>query len=346
LIERLVLPALRSRRQAIGQAVRLPVILLIGSAAGPAFAQDLRKTLEYFWPQSSSRVNVVASLAILFITLILLVAYLIHLVTNQREVERARRSLATDLDRLLGSCRLPPIDPGDHVELEVEGPRTQRLYHSLVQDVQGNSLVLAAPVEEGVIVPLRVGQSLSVVLRRKPYSYRFRTRVLRRKTGEIPTLTVDLRSKALRFQRREFVRVPVELEAQLVLRQTLEPTRRAPSQIRATVCDLSGSGLRLETDVRIVKVRFLTGTFAIPDGKKGPIVAECQVIPTTVEHNGVLGGSSFGAQFIEVSNAHRERVVAYVLAVERKHRRREADAQADAEMKAEAPGQTAEPPRR
>jgi c-di-GMP-binding flagellar brake protein YcgR len=318
-LSRLCTPASARGLVLLGEAA-LATALAAGRCVGQPYPPHAIRDFNFGSSHEGTRLAV---LVVTVAAVVVLVGYAIHHILRGRQVQEAERSLAADLDRIHGYVDVPDLlRPGDRVEIEVSTPKTQRLYHTRVEAVDTTTADLIAPVEEGTIVPIRVGDHVGVVARRTPFSYRFQTRVVRRDGGRVPTLTIEMRTRVLRFQRREFVRFDVSFEA-TVEAGGAQGARRASPTMQATILNVSGAGLLIETTRRLPKSRFVSVAFALPDGKSGAVHAECRVVSATIAHAGQSGGTRFGVQFIEIKRQHRERIIAYVMTLERRRRRRE-----------------------
>jgi c-di-GMP-binding flagellar brake protein YcgR len=149
------------------------------------------------------------------------------------------------------------------VEIESTGGKVRRLYHSQVVDVSHSRITLAAPRQEGAIVPLAVGDRIGVVVKQRPYSYRFESTVLARERLPLPVVVVEHKHDLVRFERREFARSDVNIDCrfELFYGSGVMPTElERPGRI----LDISGSGCRLETFGATHKVRFVVMEFRLP----------------------------------------------------------------------------------
>jgi len=317
---------------------QLALAALAGCAwlACPCLAQAQQKTQafgarpeDFYWGGPGPGRNWLGVLIILTAAAIAVGLYLLFLRSKRHTDEHEQRVLGRKLDRIYGWVHFPNLlVPGVRIGLEVEQQGAQRVYHSVVESAEGGTAEVASPMEDGVTVPLRVGQRIGVVVRKNPFAYRFETSILERASGRIPTITITTPPRVLRYQRREYLRVSVRFPAQIQLRMSGARGGPRVRMLEGRVVSLSGSGLGLEIDMTVRKLRFLSVTFALPDGQAGNITAECQAVAQTMRPSRG-GGHAFGAQFTQISRRDRERIVRYVRTVERLNRKRARDREAE-----------------
>lgn len=284
---------------------------------------------DFYWSGPGPGRNWLGALIILAAAFIAIGLYLLYLRSKRRAEEADQRALGRKLDHIYGWVHFPNLlVPGVRIGIEVEQQGAQRVYHSVVESAEGGTAEVAAPMEDGVTVPLRVGQRIGVVVRKNPFAYRFETNILERASGRIPTITITTPPRVLRYQRREYLRVSVRFPAQVQLRMSGARGGPRVRMLEGRVVSLSGSGIGLEIDMLVRKLRFLSVTFALPDGQAGHITAECQAVAQSMRASRG-GGHVFGAQFTQISRRDRERIVRYVRTVERLSRKRARDQEAD-----------------
>jgi len=326
----------------IAARTRVTVWLVAGWAAvsSGAYAQSGGWGVlpdDFAWRRPSADSIRAGLLVLLCVALVVLAAYLAHLVAKHRRTQRASRALSVELDRIHGYVDNGDLlQPGTRVDIEVEHRGAQRLYRSVVDSVDARSAELVAPREEGATVPLRVGQRVAVIVRRSTYSYRFETRVLARRRGRVPTVTVLKRRRALRFQRREFLRIGVAIEATVQFRVQGAQETGQPHTSSGRIVDLSGSGIRVDLSTNVKHLRFFTVRFGLPDSKRDRVSAECLAVPANARRHGQHGGMTVGAHFIQISRKDRERVIRHVRELERKRRKRDVERRYDESEKARA----------
>jgi len=242
-----------------------------------------------------------------------------QLVRRQREADA--RALDGALEHVSGRVRMPNLlKTGDLVEIEYHGPKTRRIYASRVQDVDGDRVTLSVPRQEGTIVPLHVGDRIGVATKSGGQSYRFLTEVLERRARPIPVLVVQRQDWVTRYQRREYYRVDVGIQARF------EPFRvggRAPKALNrpGEVVNLSGSGCRIRAPRLLGRVRYVAVQFVLP-GQREEIRAICEVVARSGSRRGAAGRAEIAGRFIEIDRASRERIVRFVMAQDRRRIRR------------------------
>lgn len=137
------------------------------------------------------------------------------------------------------------VVPNELVELYLENFNGQQVFRTRVEDAYEDLLIVGAPLEQGQIVPIRVGTQLDIEFKRQEglQEGRFSNKAIveKRFTANIPLLQLRLLSKWEKTQERMFVRVPVHFDAIIV---PLKDGQECPPET-GVILNLSGGGFLL-----------------------------------------------------------------------------------------------------
>ena len=190
-------------------------------------------------------------------------------------------------------------------------------YTSRVEDIVGDDLIVAMPVDERLvpIIP-RVGENLYVLAGGDGCHYRFFSvhRGHGHHDGRIPTLRISIPEFVERFQKRGLFRTKVNLTA-TIRHIDAEGTIDAPTNV--PIVDLSGSGLsfvwprRLPVDTGVaLDINDIPGI--------GTIEMMSKVMRVTrVEREDDTPIYHIGIQFLAVSRSMRDKIIRYLFQVQR-----------------------------
>ena len=192
-------------------------------------------------------------------------------------------------------------------------------YTSRIEDIVGNELIVAMPVDERLvpIIP-RVGENLYVLAGGDGCHYRFFSvhRGHGRHDGRIPTLRISIPEFVERFQKRGLFRTKVNLTA-TIRHIDAEGTIDAPTNV--PIVDLSGSGLAFAWPKSVplnsnaaLEINDIPGIGTIELMTK---VLRC----TRVEREDDTSIYHVGVQFQGISRSIRDKIIRYLFHVQRAH---------------------------
>jgi hypothetical protein len=164
----------------------------------------------------------------------------------------------------------------------------------------GDTVVLAPPAKDGVVVRPLVGESIAIEWTTGRGMFRGDGIVLAEPAADSSVLWVRLDSSQL-AQRREHIRVELSLDVEL--------TQVAGVPIAGTTIDVSGGGMRARVPLALVAGEHLDVTLSLPDEEA--VSCEAEVIRGTE-------GTGYAFRFAVIDNADRERLIRFVFA---EHRR-------------------------
>ena len=190
-------------------------------------------------------------------------------------------------------------------------------YTSRIEDIVGDELIIAMPVDERLIPVIpRPGENLDVLAGGDGCHYRFFSvhRSHGRYDGGLPTLRISMPEFVERFQKRGLFRIKVSLMA-TIRHVDAEGTIDAPE--RVPIVDLSGSGMSFAWKRRVpVDTGVALDINDIPG--VGTIELMSKVIRVTrIERENDVPIYHIGVQFQAMSRSMRDKIIRYLFHVQR-----------------------------
>ncbi|NLJ80639.1 MAG: flagellar brake protein [Firmicutes bacterium] len=196
------------------------------------------------------------------------------------------------------------ISPNQLIELKTAA-KQPKVYKTRVEDAYDDQLIVGAPLEKGNLVPLRVGTKLSVEFKLKSAvkEGRFKNQAVieKRFRTTIPLLQLRLLEEWEKIQEREFVRVPVVIDAffnPIVADQKQE-------DVVGVILNLSGGGFLLRT----------THSFALQDKIEISFKVDTKWITALAEVMRLIiscEAQDYGFRFLELEENARQNIIQYV----------------------------------
>lgn len=141
-----------------------------------------------------------------------------------------------------------------HVEIEDQEGHVERL-PSRIEGISGKHLCIAMPIRHGALLPLKLGQTATIIISDRSSMLSAATRVLGRQREPIPVVFLELPEEFDNMaQRREFVRLEISLPIQFSILTDIGAERAVDT---GTTLDLSAGGvcfasrLKLETGLQL-----------------------------------------------------------------------------------------------
>ncbi|MFZ5752964.1 MAG: flagellar brake protein [Bacillota bacterium] len=126
------------------------------------------------------------------------------------------------------------------IEVRDETGETER-YPSRVENIGETEIIVVAPIRDRVTIPVCVDTTLNIILWDNSAAYNFTTKVINRSNSRIPLLHLAIPGKINKIQQRDFVRVPVSLEAVV----SFVHHHFGYQEIKCVTRDISGGGVML-----------------------------------------------------------------------------------------------------
>ena len=226
--------------------------------------------------------------------------------------------------------KVSELQPGTKLELELCDEEGKKLDYSLVSEfewlVDSKTLMIAAPIHEGVIYPLRIRTTINVYFIRKAgweYElYLFKAIISGREMNEnIALLRIAVISDIERVQRRQYFRLGCSLPVKFRVVESMNEMVNESIQFRKTIADnLSGGGICLLLEDKLDVGKLVE--CEITTGEKKEVKFFGKVI--RYEKSELEGKFKYeaGIVYIKINNNDREAVVKYIFNEQRKLRKK------------------------
>jgi c-di-GMP-binding flagellar brake protein YcgR len=195
-------------------------------------------------------------------------------------------------------------------------------YSTRIEDI-GERLLLAAPTHRGAVIRLSEGEPVRVEILAEDAVYAFDTYVDSMALEPIPVIGVSKPENLARIQRREFVRVDLNLPVKY---RPLTLIRQKPLEYQsADIVNLSGGGASIVTwhplqDKGVKSGSELQLELELPDGNKVEVKAVIVRISDTKTEKGIR--HKIAVMFTEIDERQQDVIVRYVLECQYEMRRK------------------------
>ena len=200
--------------------------------------------------------------------------------------------------------------PNQLITLEIGKDEDKTSYASRIEDVLGNVISVAAPVERGALIDFRPGTEVTVFLIHEKGRFLFNTKVIERRTGPLPTLLLAKPHRLAKGQRRRHLRVRVTLFPSRS--SVIDPDPDKCRSIKIAIVDISGGG-----------VRFVGNDF-LPVGTRVHLVLDLpfgcglvKAVATVLRHqersDAMRSRYETAALFSEITESNRDRICKFAL---------------------------------
>ncbi|GMQ62771.1 flagellar brake protein [Vallitalea maricola] len=211
---------------------------------------------------------------------------------------------------------------GDKVEVSRlkfntnETYKNEKVYVSIIQDINDDEIIISAPVENGKIIPLEVGASYILSIYTKGGLYKCKSSVKNRyKKQELHLITMEVKSAMEKSQRRQYFRLECILS--ILFADINEDTWS-----EGLIVDISGGGLRFTSKMKMdagstlkCKLNLNSNNKADTIELKGNVILSDIVDFETMKYETRI-------MFDDISNEDREKIIKFIFEEERKRRKR------------------------
>ena len=210
------------------------------------------------------------------------------------------------------------------------------VYVSQILELNENNgeLTASMPIFEGHIVPLSVDQELNVYFYSEKGIFKAKCKVLSRgKENEIYIMQLKLISEMKKFQRRQFYRLPCNIEAIIrmlndeqvdtYLRNHLPPKVSSEQADIGMIVDISGGGVRILTETKLDIDSCIFMTFPIKMNIGDITIEVLGKVVDSIESPNRNNYYDNRIQFKEIDIELRDTIVKYIYEQQLKIQRRE-----------------------
>jgi len=195
------------------------------------------------------------------------------------------------------------------IEIEVEFSSSREYLPSRVEEINDDYLYIAAPTYRGEIVPLRIGQDITICLVHNKDFFVFSTKIVSRKRNPLPLLIVRKPQKLDKIQRRAFVRLSVRMPLYFKVLPDEEEFKEG------VTLDISGGGAQFESPAILNKDQLLEIKIKLPE--REPVCCKARVVRVTTDTKGTGQGTTVAVEYEDITEGQQDRIINYIFAVQR-----------------------------
>lgn len=222
--------------------------------------------------------------------------------------------------------RVKDIKTGTRLELEVFDDFGEKITPTFSSQfewaVDEVTMVVAAPIFEGNIYPVRIGWFMNVYFTVRDDLFKFRTRVLSRGSKDnIAHLKLELIDDIVKIQRREFFRfeysIPIEYRVVNSIHE--EESEKEPMK-PAVTRDLSGGGLCIKLEEQIPLNKIMECRLSL--GDLGEVSFFGKVVRSSNRPEDMKYKYEVGLLFRKIENRDKERIIRFIFREQLRLRRK------------------------
>jgi c-di-GMP-binding flagellar brake protein YcgR len=206
----------------------------------------------------------------------------------------------------------------DLLQVKVTDDPNSLTYRSRVEDVGGGIIIMSWPTDGGGLIPVRVGQPLSLSFVREDAAYSFEGLVQDREKEPIPYLKIRPLGPPLRVQRRQFFRVKVAIDVEITPIVVPDVTGKLARSgvVRTFTYDISGSGFAIRSESTWPAGALFDAKLMLP-GDEVPI----KLLAKVVNVEPLVGADKrpkfhVGMFFVTLAESDRNRIVRHLFKVQ------------------------------
>lgn len=159
----------------------------------------------------------------------------------------------------------PDYDVGEQVDLVVPEDPLEGTYSTVVTDMKRGSLEVEVPQVNGLYLPLEIGDTVVLKQYDQGATFEGETSVETRDDRDgTPFLRLKEPDTVRRIQRRDFVRVPCDLEAVVNVMDAVEDGQKLTDPVKGTIDDISAGGVQLTLDQPLPLFTEIELVFTLP----------------------------------------------------------------------------------
>jgi c-di-GMP-binding flagellar brake protein YcgR len=211
--------------------------------------------------------------------------------------------------------QLPPFEPDGRIRVRLADADDFPRFSTKIEGKADSGYWIYAPYTDDYRSMIGVQDELEVSMMWKGAVYYFGATVIGEKHDRVKLLLISDPEFIRREQRREFVRVPVMLDAEIACNPIPRDTS-AEEWVAVVASDISGGGVALFIWNKDVPVWLGMGRriwVALPIGSGGSRVRVAgQVVRLEKPEEGPADGMSVGIRFVDVSESERRGIIRFV----------------------------------
>lgn len=202
------------------------------------------------------------------------------------------------------------------LQIEIVGDKQAELYHSRIEDISEERMVIAMPMSKGYPVNVSRGSQLFGKVITDGAVYRFKSFVIDKRIYPLPVWIVSPPSDIKKVQQRAFVRIEVMLPIRL---EFIDAEEQENNVLNVITKDISGGGLRIVSKQPLKLGTRLKLRIELLDMGVVDAVGEIVRIEHPQAENPVYW---VGIKFIHITEAHRSKIIKFIFKKQLEYRQK------------------------
>jgi c-di-GMP-binding flagellar brake protein YcgR len=206
------------------------------------------------------------------------------------------------------------------VDVIVDDGNNQQIYRSRVEGLDKDTITLANPIKDSVVIPLRVGQVVNITFLDDTAIYSFESVIVSRHSGNVPTIIIKYPKPdaVKRTQRRNFVRFYARLNISFNL--ITEYITDYSQTFTGETIDISGGGLMMATDTKVPKEEMIDVQLKL--SSDNVVSAVGRVVRLTDRNESGNPRYLLGLVFDVIEEKDRDKIIRFIFEKQRELRQR------------------------
>ncbi|MFB6344798.1 MAG: flagellar brake protein [bacterium] len=206
----------------------------------------------------------------------------------------------------------PDYEAGQQIDLTLQSGSLEGTYTTRVASVKSRFLILDVPKVNGLYLPVSEDSNLMLKHYREGATFEAESSIeLRSDDQDPPTIVVSVPDQAKRIQRRDFVRVPCEIDVtvRVLNLSENENTDSIPPSFSAEIDDISAGGVQIKGPHDLPENSEVELLFTLPtaETKMDEVFAEI-----VRESDGEDPPYIMGLEFTSITENKRNDIIQYV----------------------------------
>lgn len=204
------------------------------------------------------------------------------------------------------------------VQVNIKNYPYEGCYSSRVEEISSERIVLAAPFKGSNVIPLHIGDVITVTYWTETAGYSFTTEIVDTNYGNLPTITIKHPRQIERIQRRKYLRLPATIP---VTYRVLNNPEKSDVYHSFTL-DISGGGVLICSPVCLSYNDKLDITLALPQKGEINVVGRVLRIEERIDKKSRIRSYLLGIEFLEINEPDRDKIIAFIFDMQRRMRRK------------------------
>ncbi|QGT99186.1 hypothetical protein SYNTR_0593 [Candidatus Syntrophocurvum alkaliphilum] len=184
---------------------------------------------------------------------------------------------------------------------------------SRIEEITEENIHISVPMKKGRIVPIRVGQTIEIVLNHKNDTFAFISNILAREKEPIPVLIIKKPTNFKKIQRREYVRLPVMLNIKIF-------DQRGEDFSDGTTVDISAGGALINTKASLEESDIVKIQIELPN--RTPVLCKAKVIRLLEKPRTKGETCKVALEYHDISQSDRDKIFNFIFEKQREWRKK------------------------